>query len=204
VKTSSDPDTGGMAATLPGDKTVLTTGEVARICHVAPRTVSKWFDSGKLRGYRIPGSRDRRIPVPQLIAFMRAHGIPLDGLDGGVCRVLVFDPEPPRAVLHALGQSERYRIRTAENEFEAGVLAQQLRPHVIVVDVGLGGDAAREVLRTIRASADIAGAKVIATGEGLNDPGRRPAGDGCDAYLPKPYGLTELVRRIDEATNLIT
>src|SRR5947207_1217774 len=43
-------------------KKVFTTGQVAKICKVAPRTVSKWFDSGRLRGYRIPGSQDRRIP----------------------------------------------------------------------------------------------------------------------------------------------
>ena len=36
---------------------VFTTGQVAKICKVAPRTVSKWFDSGRLRGYRIPGSQ---------------------------------------------------------------------------------------------------------------------------------------------------
>ena len=47
-------------------KDVLTTGEVAKICNVAPRTVSKWFDSGALHGYRIPGSKDRRIPLNQL------------------------------------------------------------------------------------------------------------------------------------------
>ncbi|MEM6855338.1 MAG: regulator, partial [Planctomycetota bacterium] len=29
-------------------KDILTTGEVAKICNVAPRTVSKWFDSGQL------------------------------------------------------------------------------------------------------------------------------------------------------------
>ena len=40
-------------------KKVFTTGQVAKICKVAPRTVSKWFDSGRLRGYRIPGSQDR-------------------------------------------------------------------------------------------------------------------------------------------------
>src|ERR687886_569888 len=34
-------------------KKVFTTGQVAKICKVAPRTVSKWFDSGRLRGYRI-------------------------------------------------------------------------------------------------------------------------------------------------------
>ena len=64
---------------MPIEKDVLTTGEVAKICNVAPRTVSKWFDTGVLKGYRIPGSKDRRIPVSQLIRFMKEHGIPFDG-----------------------------------------------------------------------------------------------------------------------------
>ena len=52
-------------------KKVFTTGQVAKICKVAPRTVSKWFDSGRLKGYRIPGSQDRRIPREQLIRFLK-------------------------------------------------------------------------------------------------------------------------------------
>ena len=55
-------------------KKVFTTGQVAKICKVAPRTVSKWFDSGRLRGYRIPGSQDRRIPREHLIKFLEAMG----------------------------------------------------------------------------------------------------------------------------------
>ena len=74
-------------------KNVLTTGEVAKICNVAPRTVSKWFDSGHLRGYRIPGSKDRRIPLDQLVRFMRSHNIPLNGLESGHTRLLVLDSE---------------------------------------------------------------------------------------------------------------
>ncbi len=70
------------------EKDVLTTGEVAKICNVASRTVSKWFDSGQLRGYRIPGSKDRRIPVSSLVKFMKSHGIPMDGLMSGSTRVL--------------------------------------------------------------------------------------------------------------------
>ena len=73
------------------DKDVLTTGEVAKVCNVASRTVSKWFDSGQLRGYRIPGSKDRRIPVTNLLAFMKKHSIPMDGLMSGNPRVLVLD-----------------------------------------------------------------------------------------------------------------
>jgi len=37
---------------------VFTTGQVAKICKVAPRTVSKWFDSGRFEGLsnsRFPG-----------------------------------------------------------------------------------------------------------------------------------------------------
>src|SRR3954471_4663395 len=75
------------------DKDVLTTGEVAKICNVAPRTVSKWFDTGVLKGYRIPGSKDRRIPVSQLVRFMKEHGIPFDGMSGGKTRVLIVDDE---------------------------------------------------------------------------------------------------------------
>ena len=74
-------------------KDVLTTGEVAKICSVAPRTVSKWFDSGALTGYRIPGSKDRRIPLNQLIRFMKQHGMPLNGLMTGSTRVLIVDNE---------------------------------------------------------------------------------------------------------------
>jgi excisionase family DNA binding protein len=96
---------------------VFTTGQVAKICKVAPRTVSKWFDSGRLKGYRIPGSQDRRIPREYLIKFLKEHGMPLGDLeDEAMAKVLIvaqdqvlienmkrelpveraFPPRPPR------------------------------------------------------------------------------------------------------------
>src|SRR3954470_5764380 len=102
-------------------KDVLTTGEVAKICNVAPRTVSKWFDSGSLRGYRIPGSKDRRIPVGELMKFMRAHGIPMDGISSGRTRVLVVDDESEiTSVLHkVLTEQTNYEVRISSSAFEA-------------------------------------------------------------------------------------
>ena len=58
-------------------KKVLTPGDVAEICNVAHRTVQRWFDSGLLSGYRLPGSKDRRIPIGELISFMKANNIPI-------------------------------------------------------------------------------------------------------------------------------
>jgi predicted site-specific integrase-resolvase len=59
-------------------KNVLTTGDVAKICRVAPRTAQKWFDTGLLNGYLIPGSKDRRIPIAELKRFMEQNNMPMD------------------------------------------------------------------------------------------------------------------------------
>jgi excisionase family DNA binding protein len=58
---------------------VFTPGRVAELCRVSERTVCKWFDSGRLPGYRTPAGR-RRIPRADLIRFLQEHGMPLGEL----------------------------------------------------------------------------------------------------------------------------
>ena len=65
---------------------------------------------------------------------MRVHGIPLEGLDGGRCRVLVVDAHADGELIEAMKAWDHYELRAARNGFEAGVIAQQFRPHVIVLD----------------------------------------------------------------------
>ena len=117
-------------------KDVLTTGEVAKICNVASRTVSQWFDTGQLKGYRIPGSKDRRIPVKDLIKFMKSYGIPMDGLMSGNTRVLIIDDEQDvvATLQQILKEQTNYEVRTAITAFAAGIEAERFRPHVILLD----------------------------------------------------------------------
>lgn len=60
---------------------LLTTGQVSQICGVASRTVTKWIDSGKLDGFKIPGSKDRRVTIECLNRFMRANNMPMSRLN---------------------------------------------------------------------------------------------------------------------------
>ena len=58
----------------------LTTGQVAKILHLCPRTVQKLIDSGQLKGHRMPsvgrsGYRRRRVLQSDLDQFMRQHGM---------------------------------------------------------------------------------------------------------------------------------
>jgi hypothetical protein len=47
------------------------------MCHVAPRTVSKWCDEHGLEHYRLPGGNDRRIMPDKLREFLNSKGIPV-------------------------------------------------------------------------------------------------------------------------------
>src|ERR1044071_5631102 len=154
------------------NKDVLTTGEVARICKVAPRTVTKWFDSGQLRGYRIPGSKDRRIPVNQLVRFMRQNNMPLEGVVHFTkTRVLIVDDETEivEMLRDLLSQQTNYDVHVAANGFEAGVGAEKIKPHVILLDINLGDINGREVCKTVRGNPDLQITRVIAMSGQLTD-----------------------------------
>lgn len=143
-------------------KSVLTTGEVARICKVAPRTVSKWFDSGQLTGYRIPGGKDRRIPIDQLVRFMHAHGIPLTGLDTGICRVLVLD-RSPSATAHwqnILPDRATHEVTVVPTAFEAGMRIFVAKPHVLIVGEGFADLQTSQFADAVHAYPDLAAVKL--------------------------------------------
>lgn len=57
---------------------IFTTGQIARICCVAPRTVCKWIDGGVLDGYRIPISQDRRVKREDFEEFIRVMRMAYD------------------------------------------------------------------------------------------------------------------------------
>ena len=183
-----------------GQRNVLTTGEVARICNVAPRTVSKWFDAGQLRGYRIPGSKDRRIPVEHLVRFMRAHGIPLNGLDTGRTRVLILDSDPALAesLRDALERTERFEAFCAGSTLEAGAMVAHRRPQVVIVDVSSMIVPPRGFAAFFRGAPETSETTLIAVGTGLlQGKGQALIQDGFDSFLNKPFEVRALLDLLD-------
>jgi len=191
---------------IPTDKEVLTTGEVAKICNVAPRTVSKWFDSGQLKGYRIPGSKDRRIPVSALLRFMRDHGIPMDGLGAGQIRVLVVDSQ--QDVVDTLGnllrEQTNYAVCTATDGFRAGLECARFKPHVVLLDLHIEGSEPRAIIREVRENDDTQMSKIIAMSGKLTDgQAAQLRMQGFDGFLKKPFQMRQVVEAIEEATSLV-
>lgn len=191
---------------MPRHKDILTTGEVAKICNVAPRTVSKWFDSGQLRGYRIPGSKDRRIPLNALVKFMKAHNIPLDGIQSGKTRVMIVDDESEivEVLKKVLTEQANYEVITAHNGFSAGVECEKFRPHVLLLDMHLGDVNGQDVLKLVRGNSDLELTKVIAMSGKLTDgQAHQLLNGGFDGYLKKPFHVRQVIEAIEEATAIV-
>ena len=141
-----------MVDTMSTSKTVFTTGEAAKICKVSQQTIIRCFDNGTLKGFRVPGSRFRRIPRDQLFAFMKDNGIPTDALENGKKKLLIVDDEQDLVDLmaDAFERDGRFDIRTANNGFDAGMQIKEFRPDIVVLDVMLPGRSGYDILRDLR------------------------------------------------------
>jgi len=187
-------------------RNVLTTGDVAKICNVAPRTVSKWFDSGQLKGYRIPGSKDRRIPLNELIRFMKANNMPTEVLGVGKMRVLVLDSDERSGLglQETLKGRGGYEVLVARNGFEAGAAAQKFSPHVVLINLLTNGIDAHSICSCMRQNEDLSTIKIVAL---ANQLGSQEAAalmqKGFDGYVSNPSDPGEIIKKIEETTAII-
>lgn len=180
-------------------KTVFTTGEAAKICKVSQQTIIRCFDSGQLKGFRVPGSRFRRIPRDALYRFMRENNIPTDALESGRRKVLIVDDDPAVVDLikDVLEKDGRFEIRDVNNGFAAGKLTNEYHPDLIILDVMLPDINGQAVCELIRSDPSMEDIKIICISgmveeEKINELYKAGAND----FLQKPLDIDELIRRI--------
>jgi excisionase family DNA binding protein len=180
-------------------KKVFTTGQVAKICQVAPRTVSKWFDSGRLRGYRIPGSQDRRIPREALIRFLKENGMPLGALEEeGWHKILIIGAEKLfiDRLRELLPEDEDFKYEVANSGFEAGTLAQSFHPDTIIIDLAMGRSEALQITQNLRRNPHYEQTLIIAlASEDEADP-EALKNYGFNEAFKKPFDVALLAERI--------
>jgi two-component system response regulator RpaA len=185
---------GGAGKPFRGDGSTLTTGAIARLCNVAPRTVSKWIDSGELKGHRLPGCQDRRVTREDLIAFMseRLFRIPPELVE----RVL-FHVGPPLDGLGEMADALGLALTPCRDGLTAGLTLARTRGAIrlAVVSLALGRG---EMLSCARlAKGHYRAPVVLVVGE---DESELPA--LCrefDVVLQTPHSLVELAEALGRA-----
>jgi PleD family two-component response regulator len=178
-------------------RAVYTTGQVARMCTVAPRTVMKWFDSGFLRGFRTPDRNERRIPRDCLIAFLREYHMPIGEL---LHTILIVGAEKSLTdCLRALiPEHDTLRYAHAKSGFEAGHLIKDLRPTIIIIDLGFSRQEALEIVTRLRRHPTHEQTVIIGLGSEDEATMESMTTYGFTRVLKKPFDVAILAKLIEE------
>ncbi len=181
-------------------KTIFTTGEAADICKISQQTIIRCFDSGRLKGFRVPGSKFRRIPREELMRFMRDNNIPTDLLEGGKRRILVVDDDEQIVELFVdvLSRDSRYVIKTASSGYDAGMLTEQFKPDLMILDYMLPDINGNVVCSTVRKNPALSGMKIIIVSGVVNQEEiEELLKAGADEFVKKPFNIEKLLSRIE-------
>src|SRR6202167_3626682 len=182
-------------------KTVFTTGEPADICMVQQQTIIRCSDTGRLRGFRVPGSRFRRIPRDALVQFMKENGIPPDALDSGKFKILVVDDDPEIVELFVdvLERDGRFEVKTASTGYDAGILTQEFTPDLVILDYMLPDINGNVVCQTIRKNPNFEHMKIVIVSGVVNqDEINELLRSGADEFVKKPFNIEKLIERIGQ------
>ena len=180
-------------------KTVFTTGEAAKICKVSQQTIIRCFDNGQLKGFRVPGSKFRRIPREALYKFMRDNSIPTDALESGKRKVLLVDDEVEiiEMLSKALEDDGRFEYRVAANGFDAGMMVKEYRPDLIILDVMLPDINGKEVCVRVRQDASLEEVRIICiSGMVEEEKIAELKLAGADEFVRKPFDVDELIEKM--------
>ena len=186
-------------------KDLFTTGEAAVICRVSQQTIIRCFDAGRLEGFRVPGSRFRRIPRQNLIKFMKDNNIPLDSMESGKRKVLIVDDDAEIVELleEVLERDGRFEVKTASSGYEAGMATQRFRPELILLDYMLPDVNGNVVCQTIRSNPEFENIKIIiVSGVVKQDEISQLLKSGAEDFIRKPFNISELTDKITTALQI--
>ena len=113
------------------------------------------------------------------------------------CVLLVEDEPAQREILRYNLASEGYEVTMAENGDDALLLADEVKPDLVLLDWMLPGVSGIEILRRMKASRQTSEIPVIMLSARSEEMDRvRGLETGADDYMVKPYSVSELMARI--------
>jgi CheY-like chemotaxis protein len=112
--------------------------------------------------------------------------------------LLVEDNEMNRDMLSRRLQRRGYAVELAGDGLEAIRLTKQLRPDIVLMDIGLPKLDGHDATRALKADPETFPIPVIAlTAHAMTDDRRKALESGCDDYETKPVELTRLLEKMD-------
>ena len=153
----------------------------------------------RLEGFRIPGSKFRRIPYESLIKFMKDNKIPIREIETGKKKVLIVDDDAEivELMVDVLVRDGRFEVKTASSGYDAGIVTENFCPDLIILDYMLGDVNGNVVCETIKRNPKFTNTRIVIISGVVNE---SEIGDllkaGAEEFIRKPFNIAELVDKI--------
>jgi two-component system, cell cycle response regulator DivK len=107
-----------------------------------------------------------------------------------------------RRIVRKMLQSRGYMMIEAEDGLGGLDMVRTLKPHIVLLDIGLPGMDGLEVVARIKADEELRHIPVIAlTASAMRGDRERFLAAGCDDYLAKPVQAVELFNKVELYVN---
>jgi len=102
-----------------------------------------------------------------------------------------------RRLVRKILESRGYKLVEAEDGVSGLAMVRDLKPPLVLLDIGLPGKDGLEVVAELKADATLKHIPVIAvTASAMVGDRERFLAAGCDDYLPKPVQVMELINKV--------
>jgi len=132
---------------------------------------------------------------------MKANSIPIDILEGATKRILVVDDDDQiiELFLDVLSRDERFEVEAASTGYDAGMLTEQFKPHLILLDYMLPDINGNLVCQRIRSNPQLKHTKIIIVSGVVSKEEIDALGQaGADDFVKKPFNIEKLIDRMAE------
>jgi len=105
--------------------------------------------------------------------------------------------------LDVLSRDDRFEVKSARTGYDAGVLTEQFRPHLVLLDYMLPDVNGNLVCDRIRSNPELAGTKIIVISGVVNqDEIDTLLRSGADDFVKKPFNIEKLIERMSQMLNV--
>ena len=181
----------------------LGTYNISKICQVAPITVGRWIEEGKLP-YFTTGGGHRRVWEEDLVKFLKEHNYPLPkNLKSSLQHtILIIDDESAtrRLIRRALEKNfPSVQIDEAADGYEAGEKISTWIPSLVILDLILPGINGIKVCERIRNNKALKSVKILAlTADPSDDAKKKILKAGANAFMSKPFETATIVKTVEK------
>lgn len=182
--------------------------EVANICGVVNQTAINWIKNGYIKAFTTPGGQ-YRVYAEDLADFLHQKGMRMPPelqkiLDEQMAIDIILIVDDDRDANMALRRGlEAFdpdlTIYQAYDGFDAGKLAIEKKPHLVILDLNLPGVDGFKLCKTFKDDESFNSPFIISSsGMDEADTMQRILDAGADAFLPKPLEIDTLVKKMEE------